>query len=801
MTIIYLILCWFSGIWLAGTTWGTVMPQWGWVATAGLMLGLAVFFWRSYRYYAPQAALLAACLTSVALGGARWIYAQPQIDSDHIAYYNDSPEVILYGRTISEPDIRDRSINLRFAVEQIELKDGSRHAVSGDILIQTPRFPVIPYGTELTVTGDLLTPPSATEFSYRDYLANQGIYSYMRWPLVRSQTAGQGSPLYHTIYATKNSAQQTIQQLIPEPAAGLLSGILLGIGHATPPDLDNDFRTVGITHIVVISGFNISLIAAIFLSLFTPLLGRKTAAYGTICAIILYTIMVGADASVVRAAIMGSIYVLADRLLGRANAPIAPLFVAAAIMTIHDPHALWNVGFQLSFAATLSLMLYADPLTKRTQTWLRHWFDRPALQLIMGIITEAALITIAAQILTLPLLMAYFQQLSLISLLANFFVLPAQPAVMIFGGIATMLGMIWLPIAYPFAWIATLFLQYTIRTAAVFAQIPYAIIDVSYSFGAMFLTYLVIGVSTWYSYLEPEQQATVHHHVRQKLGYRLALSASLLLFMLTGQWVTTQPDGTLQVTFFDVGQGDAIFIQTPTGRQILIDGGYYPTILNSHLGRAMPFADRHLDMVIATHPDADHISGLPGVFKRYTVDQLLVSELEDSGSAIYTTLLTAAETQNTSLYRPIAGEIISFADGVQLEIVHPQAEPLPDGRNDNSISLRLVYGDFTLLLTGDAEIAGEQAMLTAGHPLQSLIFKAGHHGANNASTTPFLATVQPQIIVVSAGADNKFGHPHPDVLARAAEIGATVLRTDQLGSLSIQTDGHTMWWTAQKSNS
>ena len=800
MQFLYLTLFWFCGIWLASTT---AIPQTAWLITAILPISPALFFWRNYRYYAPKLAFSLACLAALALGAARWHLAQPTIDATHIAHYNGRTNLIIHGRTIAEPDIRDRAINIRLRTSHITLPDGSRHEVSGDILIQTPRFPIIPYGSDLTVYGNLDTPTETPEFSYRDYLATQGIHSTMRWPRILDQTDNQGNPLYHAIYTAKANAQQTIQKLIPDPSAGLLSGILLGIGHATPPAVDEDFRTVGITHIVVISGFNISLLSAIFLNLLTPSLGRKPAAYATIAIIILYTIMVGADPSVVRAAIMGAIFVLAERLLGRRNASIAPLFVAAWFMTLHDPLALWSVGFQLSFAATLSLMLYAEPLTQWTRRWLSRHFDSRATRAILSLITDAALVTLAAQILTLPLLMAYFQQLSLISLAANFFVLPAQPAVMILGGLATLLGMIWLPLGLPFAWAATLFLQYTIRTAAIFAQFPHAMVDVTYPLGAMIFTYIVIAGWTWLAKQEPERKADILHAMRHRLGLRLSLGSSALCFLLASQWAITQPDGLLHVAFFDVGQGDAIFIQTPSGRQILIDGGYYPTVLHSHLGRTMPFGDRQLDMLIATHPDADHISGLPELFGRYTIDQLLVSELpsttgESSNSPIYDALLIAADSQQTELIRPVAGDLIFIEDGVRLEVVHPTAVPLPDGRNDNSISIRLIYHDFSLLLTGDAEVAGENAMLASGLPLQSLIFKAGHHGANNASSAPFLAAIQPQIIVVSSGIDNRFGHPHPDMLARAAAVNATVLRTDQLGTLTIKTDGHHIRWTAQK---
>jgi beta-lactamase superfamily II metal-dependent hydrolase len=210
----------------------------------------------------------------------------------------------------------------------------------------------------------------------------------------------------------------------------------------------------------------------------------------------------------------------------------------------------------------------------------------------------------------------------------------------------------------------------------------------------------------------------------------------------------------------------------------------------------MPFWDRDLDILVATHPDADHVAGLVDVFDRYTIDQLITDGGELGISSTYDALLLAAEASDTVIHAAQAGEVIEIGDGVRLEVVHPSAYFDTEDRNDNSVSFRLLYEDFSLLLTGDAEEPAEQAMLAQGYPLHSLVFKAGHHGSRTSSSLPFLEAVKPQIIIVSAGVDNRFGHPHPEVLERAQAIGATVLRTDELGTIEVMTDGQTMGWQA-----
>ena len=786
MSIVILGIAWLAGIWLASIlNWHT--NSWLILTGFGLISGLFLRGQPRFRLF-----LFAAALCG--LGAARYNTTVPTIDSNHIAYYNRSVNIILTGIVIDEPDIRDQRINLRVDADAIAFPDGASQPVEGTLLVRVPRFPVIPYGARVQLQGKLETPPTDGDFNYKDYLARQGVHSLMSRPQIQVLSTGHGNPIYHAIYAIKARAQATINSLLPNPQSALLSGILLGNDNGMPVDLAEDFRATGMTHIIAISGFNIAILIAILVALGEPFFSRRGAVLFAMTGIILYTILVGADASVVRAAIMGGIFLIASRLLGRPNFAFASLFLAAFIMTLVNPYTLWDVGFLLSFTATLGLMLYATPITDWTQARLQNHLDKERMRQVMGVLSEAVLLTIAAQILTLPLMVSTFGQLSLISLPANALILPAQPGVMTWGGLATLTGMVFEPLGQILAWVAWLFLTYTIALVEFFARVPGAVVEVEMSTAVLILTYLLIGAATWWMFQSTQQRQAIIESGRQHFSQRIAFSGSLIALLLVGGWSFSQPDGSLHVTFFDVGQGDAIFIQTPSGRQILVDGGYYPSILNAHMGDVMPFWDRELDLVVATHPDADHTAGLAGVFDRYRVGQLFTEGTDAGESDIFDAVLFAAEAQNVPVHIAQAGEVVDFGDGVRLEVVHPGAERDLENRNENSVSLRLVYADFSLLLTGDVETEGEKEMLAEKRPLQSLIFKAGHHGSNTSSTAPFLAVVQPQIIIVSAGKDNKFGHPHPDLLQRARDIGAIVLRTDEMGTLEVISDGKEMWW-------
>ncbi|MCP4944278.1 MAG: MBL fold metallo-hydrolase, partial [Planctomycetaceae bacterium] len=161
-------------------------------------------------------------------------------------------------------------------------------------------------------------------------------------------------------------------------------------------------------------------------------------------------------------------------------------------------------------------------------------------------------------------------------------------------------------------------------------------------------------------------------------------------------------------------------------------------------------------------------------------------------------VLEAAAVAGTAVHPTIAGETIIIEDGVTLEVLHPGSTRNDENRNENSVSMRLSFGDFTYLFTGDAEQQAERQMVQRGLPLQALVLKAGHHGSRTSSTLSFLQAVQPQIVIISAGADNRFGHPHEEVLDRIAAVGAVVLRTDELGTIELTTDGEVMWWQAKR---
>ncbi len=746
----------------------------------GLMLGVVGFF---------------------CLGAGRFEAAAINIDPGHIAYYNGREEVIVTGLVADESEVHDRVTLLRLQSESVELPGTAQFPVEGDVQIVVPRYPDIPYGARLRLSGPLTTPDEDLDFDYRAYLARQGIYSQMVWPDIVVLEEGRGNWLYHAIYEVKGKAQSTINRILPDPQAALLSGILLGNEDQIPPALEEQFRISGLSHIIAISGFNIAILAVILLRGSQPFVGRRWSAWVALGGVAIYTVLVGAEASVVRAAIMAAIFIFATRFMGRPTFAPAGLFTAAMVMTLANPHILWEVGFQLSFAATLGLMIYFNPWKSWLESGIQKFaFPVPAKQLA-SFLGDVLLATLAAMLLTMPLVIYHFQQLSVVSPLANFFTLPAQPGVMSWGIISTITGMVFPAAGELVAWTVWPFLTYTISSARFFASMQSASVPAAISTSGLLAIYALIFGVTWLGWKGRDRRVEVLSRVGGRTVRRVGLTLSAIMAVIAVTMAFTQPDGNLHISFFDVGQGDATLIQTPGGRSILVDGGLYPSVLNDQIGRAIPFWERKIDLVIATHPDDDHVAGLPSVLERYDVGQLITNG-QAAEEESYQALLDIAAENAVPIHQARAGEIIEIGDGVRLEILNPPSDQRPPTGdhhdNDLSVAFRLTYGDFSLLLTGDAGAAAEREMLASGQPLSAVVYKAGHHGAKSSSGESFLGAVQPRYVIVSAGEGNNYGHPHPEVLARAAAGGAQVLRTDELGTIEVVTDGEQMWWESHQ---
>jgi len=376
---------------------------------------------------------------------------------------------------------------------------------------------------------------------------------------------------------------------------------------------------------------------------------------------------------------------------------------------------------------------------------------------------------------------------------------PVQPAVMIVGGLATLLGALHPLLGQPVAWVAWLFLAYTIGVVELTARLPLTSIELGgFSAGAMLLYYALFGVLVLAVRQEKGRLREIWVSFTQRLSTKLLIGGLALAVILAWIAALQMPDGHLHVHFLDVGQGDAILIQCPHGQLILVDGGPSPSVLLSHLGRRMPFWDHSLDLVVLTHPEEDHLGGLVEVLTRYDVSLVL-----DSGqgctSATCDAWRSLIEEKEIPYRRAEAGMRLGLGQDVQMEVLHPPALPMANTASDinnNSVVVRLEYGRFSMLLTGDVMEEAEQVLVSADQSLRSLVLKVPHHGGDTSLTKRFLEAVSPQAAIISVGANNRFGHPSAVTLDKLRAI--QTYRTDQDGSLELLTDGQRYWMTTKR---
>ena len=781
MALVYLALAWLLGIALAERI------AWPWPASLAIAFGgtLAALLLRRDRTFRLGGAMLALA----GLGALRLslcpLYAGP------LQPYLDGAAVTLTGTVAAAPEVRATRTEIILSVDTISAPGGAPSEVRDSVLLRLPRESPYRYGDRLRVTGRLRTPPEDGRFSYRAYLARRGIHALADRPEVELVARGHGSLLGAGLVALADRAEAAIGALWPAPESALMAGILLGRESSLPEPLLTAFDDSGTRHIIAISGFNITLLAGALTAVLVRVVNRRAAAPIVILLLTAYTLLVGADPAVVRAALMGGLTLLA-LLTGRPGHALTGLGASAMAMTLLSPWQLWEPSFQLSFAATLGLIL----LLPAIEAWVAA--HAPGLR-IPGWLREAVLVSLAAQIATLPITLGTFGRLSLIAPLANLLILPVQPAVMELGALAALLGLVFRPAGQLLAWLAWPFIAYTIGVVEALGGLPFAAIDLGR--GGELVPWGLYGlVGAWLYLRDPARRRALWQRLAPELPTKALLTglAALTCVIWIGG-VARGPDSRLHVTFLDVGQGDSVLIQTPDGKHLLIDGGPDPTRVLAALGRRLPPWQRSLDLVALTHPDEDHLAGLVEVLRRYRVGIVLDTTLpRDTPSGLtWQGLLASRITPPASrLVHPVAGTRLDLGYGARLDVLHPPATPIAarSPGNDNGLVLRLSWGKASFLLVGDLSAEGEAYLLRQeGLPLDSTVLKVGHHGAKEGSTLRFLEAVSPQVAVISVGAGNRFGHPAAEVLERLESVGAQVWRTDRCGDVEIVTDGEQLW--------
>lgn len=585
----------------------------------------------------------------------------------------------------------------------------------------------------------------------------------------------------------------------PQATAQLLAAMVFGEGglqEALPQTLSQAFRAAGLSHLTVVSGSQIVMTVALLLGL-AKILGIRNSWLPLVFlpALVCYALLAGNDASIWRAVISGLCLTWA-LVQGRDVDGLSLWSLAFIVLLLIDPLQLHDIGFQLSFAATWGLIVLAPRLKG-----LVSRLAKP------NAIIDAAVLSLAAQIATTPLLLYHFGSISFSGLTANLLAVPLTGVLLGTG----FLGLIVPPIN-GFNYLLTTSIQNTAFSAAQVPGSSALLLPVSFQTAALIylVIFLMLPSRQFYQDAKTMLTADFSRWLRRlraggqdrpkRLGWMLSLA--VVTFAVLALALSSRRDGTLRVTVLDVGQGESIVIRGPGGNTVLVDGGTSSTERRGDVGRSVivPYLQsigaRGLNAMILTHADSDHCNGL-----RTVVREVPVAKAIDGAAAVpgqsyasapeYTELRDAWRRHGVPV-EALKAFSYDLGGGAKLTVLPPPA-PAFAGDNNNSAVLKIEYGETSFLLTGDIEREAEDRLLSLNLDLKSTVLKVGHHGSNTSTTSAFLQKVKPRLAVISCGRYNDFGHPAPEILERLAQNNVATFRTDRDGSVEFISYGRESW--------
>jgi competence protein ComEC len=738
MTLVYLAIAFACGI-LTGyvlrsegvfscATSGAALPL---LAAASLLAWVLL-----RRHRGPR--LAAGILLFATLGA--WRYDAQPFDAcfgpRDVAHWQaqDGVRATVEGVVLGYPQVKDGGTGYELAAERLTV-DGRTFPVEGRVWVAARSYPAFRYGDRLRASGLLMSPPVYDDFNYRRYLAARGIHSLMRRPSVEQVDSGGGRVFWRALYAFRARGAQVINRILPEPAASLTNGMVLGIEGGIPQKVDDAFKATGTSHLIVISGSNIAFLSGALIAALGARLPRRRAALLAAPAILVYVLLVGADPPALRAGVMGLVG-LGAVFFGRRGTAYVSLCAAGLVMLALNPLTLWDIGFQLSFLTSLGLILFSKPLTGALLAFLRAHLPVEAAKRLTRALAASLIVTVAAQAAVLPLILFYFGRLSPVSLLANMLVLPVQPAILA-GGIAALLGgLAWQPLGQALATVPWLFLTYTWQVVKAAAALPFASIDVGRVGPGFVVGYYLLLIAT---YRLPHLAALMRGNPDlRRAGVVSALfvaPACLALFAWNGQ-----PDGRLRVAHVPAPQGEAALVITPNGRTAWLWDGRGD-------GAALVEATRR----------GGWVRGRPDI------------TLAPCGSAPW----PAGRCVDPRSLAP--GTTIELQAGLELT----RLDAGPDA------AFLLTYGQFRAVLPATLSQEGQAALL--GQPLGLSTLKAAGPETGAWPAVSFLAAAQPQLTLWPLETT------YPPAVSEFLEEQMTTARVEPDAAVEVISDGERFW--------
>ena len=741
---------------IAGTVSGALLggPWWATLLVAGLAALVAAAVAGRRALGAPL--LLLVALVAVAAAGHARVEEAESRPPPPLARLAGTHEVI--GVVRSDPRLSGTLARLDLRVETI---DGVERDGGLRLTMPAPREP-LREGDRIAITAEIERAPRFDDFDYAAFLRSRGIHAVAafpeRWELLERAA---GNDIADALRRLRVWALDNVERALPEPEASLAAGMLLGRQRTMPAGLEEDLRRTGTTHLLVVSGQNVALLLGTAVALLTAVMSRRRAALLVLALLPGYVVLVGAEPPVVRAAIMAVGIALAA-VTGRRTPGWIYLAYALAIMLALRPLLVHDVAFQLSATATAGVMLIAPPLRDWAAGRLRLTSEGATSALV-----EAGAIALGAALAVLPVQAASFGTVSLVQVPANVVVAPLYEATLLAAVAAALLG--WLEPVAAVVHLAGVYAPAAfVAAVGVMAELPAAVVDVRAP--------LAVG-ATWYVALAAVAWLLGRHEPAQIQpgGARTGFAGDVALRLAAvGLWfaVLAPSDDLASVTVLDVGQGQAVLVRDG-GAAVLIDAGPPDGAVLRALARVT--GARSLDAVVVSHDDADHAGGLRELERRLRVGVVLSDGMPNAA--------------------PLdIGDRIHLTARTSIEVLSPPVVTAGRAhRSDNNRSLVLLVriGEVRVLVPADIEAPAEEWLAGSGLDLRADALVLPHHGSRSSSSLAFVAAVGPRVVIASAGAGNRHGHPHPEVLARYE--GALLFRTDLHGDVTLRSDGVRLW--------
>lgn len=567
------------------------------------------------------------------------------------------------------------------------------------------------------------------------------------------------------LFNVKDQWIKIYDTLLPPKQSAILKTMILGDKNGLDQEQKLMYQQAGISHILAISGLHISIIAVLLWWIFNSLkISNSISTFSILSILWIYCILTGLSVSTVRAVLMITV-VLLGKIFRRTHDIYTSIALAAFIILIQQPLFLWDAGFQLSFGAVLGLIFLGPVFNKIF--WLPKF------------IREALSPTMAAGLATLPIVSYHFYYVSLIGFILNLLIVPLAAFVVWFGFLGGILGFFWISGAKFAVGIVYYILCFYEWISKLFIQLPFANLITGVS-GIWEIAgyYIILSILIFYC----------SYKRIYNFAHRLLYCIPILCILL---WITVlAAPKSFELTVLDVGQGDAIAIHAKNNKHFLIDGGEKDAqrVLIPYLHYKGIIS---LDAIFLTHPDKDHLFGLLGLLEHIKVKKIFVSVEDDGRDEIYHQFITKAKYLEIPCYLLKQGDTIAFEDTI-INCLYPKSNETEIGEEDwnkRSMVLRVMNKDVSFLLTGDIEEEQENNIVNFYKPIQIDFLKAPHHGSKTSSTEEFLNWCRPKNVLISCGKNNRYGHPHEEVLDRYISHGISVSTTAESGAIIIKSNG------------